>query len=91
MTVVGPRLPYELDKIAYGCRLGTQGIDQARRGDIGEDVGCKSPPAQGKIPKPVKNNAAAKCPDPRGYRDNRLQARGHISTPIDRRILAPQL
>jgi hypothetical protein len=54
----GRRLPYALDKTAYGGRHGTQGTVPARRGDIGEDAGDKRSPAQGRFSQPVQNYEA---------------------------------
>ena len=64
----GRRLPYALDKIAYGGHHGTQSTVPARRGDIGEDAGDKRSPAQGEFSQPVKNYAAMLFPDTRGVR-----------------------
>ncbi len=52
------RLPYALDRIAYGGRHGTQGTVPARRGDIGEDAGDKRSTAQGRFSQPVQNYEA---------------------------------
>ena len=64
--VPGRRLSYAVGKIAYGGRLGTQGTDTARRGDIGEDAKDKRPPATGKFPKSAKKDETAEIPDSSG-------------------------
>jgi hypothetical protein len=65
-AVVGRRLSYTHDRIAYGGRLGTQGTDPVRREDIREDAGERRSPATRKFPKYAKNVKTAEIPDSRG-------------------------
>ena len=53
-------------RIAYGGRLGTQGTDPVRRGDIGEDAGDRTSPATRKFPKSAKYVETVEIPNSRG-------------------------
>ena len=69
-------------RFAYGGgRLGTQGTDPARRGDIGGNAGENNSTAPREIHKSVKNNAAAKFPARGGCGIRRLMARRRTATP----------
>ena len=90
LAAAGRRLPYALAKIAHGGRLGTQGTDPARWGDIGEAAGSRRPPAQGKFPEPHKTTWLWKFPTRGGFGDKRMQTIRRIATLTDRWILALQ-
>jgi hypothetical protein len=82
-------LTYALVRIAYGDRLGTQGTDPARRGDIGEDVGDKRSPATRKFRKSAKNDDTTEIPDSRGVWGQEVPCGmpANQSPPTDRRIM----
>ena len=60
------RLPYAMDKIAYGGRHGTQGTVPARRRDIGKDADDGRSLAHGRFLSARTRYEAVQFPDPRG-------------------------
>ena len=80
-------MPYALGRITYGGRLGTQGTDPDRRGDIGVDVRDRRSPHKGVSTQPVEDTRPRFFANRGGSGDMRLQAIRRTATPTDRRIL----
>jgi hypothetical protein len=88
----GRRLPYALERIAYGGRHGTQGTVPARRGDIGEDAGDKRSPAQRNSLSPCMITRRCNFPNRRrGSGEMWCHAGCRQSNPTDCRLLTPEL